>query len=171
MGVLGNFPHNELFVFAAYAHKWVFLYLLTNVCACICSQWVPCICVFACICSPVGSWQADPRGSWRGSGGRRSPRAGPWCSTSYFQTQESAHCSWKCWCNHTLPCQILTENPYISSRWEYFIESWGVTVLVLAVSENVNFYCLIFFWSCLSSSSSNWYFIQCIARILWTNFS
>ena len=85
-----------------FAHKWIFLYLLTNGCACICSQWVPCICVFACICSPVGSWQADPRGSWRGSGGRRFLRAAPWCSTSYFQTQESAHCSWKCWCNHTL---------------------------------------------------------------------
>ena len=42
-------------------------------------------------------------------------------------------------------CQILTENPYISSRWEYFIESWGVTVLVLAVSENIEFDCLIFF--------------------------
>ena len=69
------------------------LYLLTSVFAFL-LVFTNTICIPACICSPVGNWQAYRQDSWLDSEGKRFPLVAQWCLTTCSQTQESARNSW-----------------------------------------------------------------------------
>ena len=87
-------------ILLVYCHFW--LYLLTSVFAFL-LVFTNTVCIPACICSPVGNWQAYRQDSWLDSEGKRSPLVAPWCLTTCSQTQESARNSWniQMFLNHT----------------------------------------------------------------------
>ena len=87
-------------ILLVYCHFW--LYLPTSVFAFL-LVFTNTICISACICSPVGNWQAYRQDSWLDSEGKRFPLVAPWCLTTCSQTQESARNSWniQMFLNHT----------------------------------------------------------------------
>ena len=78
-------------ILLVYCHFW--LYLPTSVFAFL-LVFTNTVCIPACICSPVGNWQAYRQDSWLDSEGKRFPLVAPWCLTTCSQTQESARNSW-----------------------------------------------------------------------------
>ena len=83
-----------------------------------------CISISACICLPVGSWQAYLQDFWLGSEGRQCPLVAPWCLTTCFRRQESAPNSWN--------IQMYLDIPHRKNRhccWKFALSEMTATCL------------------------------------------